>query len=117
MAPMGLFMAAKACYRPPPTQKRATSRRTAQSSPGELHPDSQPRYFPGHAELAMAVSSKDIAAEAYTFDDVLLKPGLSEILPSDVDIRSRITRTIPLNIPIVASAMDTVTQAPLAIGM
>src|SRR5262249_9789395 len=55
--------------------------------------------------------------EALTFDDVLLRPGLSELLPSDADIRSRITRDIPLNIPIVASAMDTVTEAKMAIAM
>ena len=55
--------------------------------------------------------------EAYTFDDVLLKPGPSEILPYEADIRSRITRTIPLNIPIIASAMDTVTEADMAIVM
>jgi IMP dehydrogenase len=55
--------------------------------------------------------------EALTFDDVLLKPGLSEVMPADVDIRSRITREIPLNIPIVASAMDTVTEAKMAIAM
>src|SRR5512132_3682299 len=55
--------------------------------------------------------------EAFTFDDVLLKPGLSDILPSEADIRSRITRTIPLNIPIIASAMDTVTEAKMAIAM
>src|SRR5690348_18109533 len=55
--------------------------------------------------------------EAFTFDDVLLKPGLSEVLPSQVDIRSRITRAIPLNIPIIASAMDTVTEARMAIAM
>src|SRR6201992_2753029 len=55
--------------------------------------------------------------EAYTFDDVLLKPGLSDILPSDADIRSRVTRAIPLNIPIIASAMDTVTEARMAIAM
>src|SRR5690348_17592392 len=55
--------------------------------------------------------------EALTFDDVLIKPGLSEILPSEADIRSRITRSIPLNIPIVASAMDTVTEAQMAIAM
>src|SRR5436309_9913294 len=54
---------------------------------------------------------------ALTFDDVLLKPGLSEVLPSEVDIRSRITRDIPLNVPIVASAMDTVTEATMAIAM
>jgi IMP dehydrogenase len=55
--------------------------------------------------------------EALTFDDVLLKPGLSELLPSDADIRTRITREISLNIPIIASAMDTVTEAKMAIAM
>jgi IMP dehydrogenase len=55
--------------------------------------------------------------EALTFDDVLLRPGLSDVLPSDVDVRSRITRAISLNIPIIASAMDTVTEAKMAIAM
>ena len=55
--------------------------------------------------------------EALTFDDVLLQPGLSDVLPSEADIRSRITRDIALNIPIVASAMDTVTEAGMAIAM
>src|SRR5262245_52587437 len=55
--------------------------------------------------------------EALTFDDVLLKPGLSDLLPSDADIRTRVTREIPLNIPIIASAMDTVTEAKMAIAM
>src|ERR1700682_1175002 len=55
--------------------------------------------------------------EAFTFDDVLLKPGLSDILPAEADIRSYVTRAIPLNIPIIASAMDTVTEARMAIAM
>jgi IMP dehydrogenase len=55
--------------------------------------------------------------EAFTFDDVLLRPGLSEVLPSEVDIRSRITRSITLNVPLVASAMDTVTETAMAIAM
>src|SRR6476620_3288594 len=55
--------------------------------------------------------------EAFTFDDVLLKPGLSDILPSDADVRSHLTRAIPLNVPIIASAMDTVTEARMAIAM
>lgn len=55
--------------------------------------------------------------EAFTFDDVLLKPGLSEVMPSEADIRTHITRAIPLNIPIIASAMDTVTEARMAIAM
>jgi IMP dehydrogenase len=65
----------------------------------------------------MAMISRDLPGEAYTFDDVLLKPGLSDVMPADVDIRSRITRSIVLNIPIVASAMDTVTEANMAIAM
>ena len=65
----------------------------------------------------MALTARDVPPEAYTFDDVLLKPGLSDVLPSDVDIRSRITRSVTLNIPIVASAMDTVTEAQMAIAM
>ena len=55
--------------------------------------------------------------EGLTFDDVLLRPGRSEVLPSDVDIATRLTRTISLNLPIVASAMDTVTEARMAIAM
>ncbi len=65
----------------------------------------------------MAVISRELPPESLTFDDVLLKPGLSDVLPSDVDIRSRITPTIALNIPILASAMDTVTEANMAIAM
>src|SRR5262249_20869191 len=49
--------------------------------------------------------------------DVLLTPGLSDVLPSEVDVKSRVTREIPLNIPIIASAMDTVTEAHMAIAM
>src|SRR5947199_2847262 len=69
-------------------------------------------------ELTMAtVQGFQDIREAYTFDDVLLKPGLSDVLPSEVDIRSHVTRAIPLNIPIIASAMDTVTEARMAIAM
>jgi IMP dehydrogenase len=65
----------------------------------------------------MDQKSNGTPREALTFDDVLLKPGLSELLPSDADIRTRITREISLNIPIIASAMDTVTEAKMAIAM
>jgi IMP dehydrogenase len=65
----------------------------------------------------MAAGPNGSPREALTFDDVLLEPGLSDVLPSEADIRSRITRAIPLNIPIVASAMDTVTEARMAIAM
>jgi IMP dehydrogenase len=58
-----------------------------------------------------------ILEEALTFDDVLLLPGQSNVLPRDVDLRTRITRDLPLNIPMVSSAMDTVTEARLAIAL
>ena len=65
----------------------------------------------------MARFSIDPPREAFTFDDVLLKPGLSDVMPSAVDIRSRITKSITVNMPILASAMDTVTEARMAIAM
>src|SRR6476659_3685638 len=65
----------------------------------------------------MAVNNNSNLVEAFTFDDVLLKPGLSDVLPSEVDVRTRITRSISLNLPVVASAMDTVTEAKMAIAM
>ena len=60
---------------------------------------------------------KRIAADAVTFDDVLLVPSFSEVLPSDVSLRSKLTRNIDLNIPMVAAAMDTVTESRLAIAL
>jgi IMP dehydrogenase len=65
----------------------------------------------------MAGKNNESPREGLTFDDVLIRPGLSEVLPSDVDIRSHITRSITLNIPIIASAMDTVTESQMAIAM
>src|SRR5690554_2213196 len=58
-----------------------------------------------------------IAQEALTFDDVLLVPGHSTVLPHTADLRTRLTRTIELNIPMVSAAMDTVTEAALAIAL
>ncbi|MBL8542753.1 MAG: IMP dehydrogenase [Hyphomonadaceae bacterium] len=55
--------------------------------------------------------------EALTFDDVLLEPGASEVLPADVVTKTRLTRGIELNIPLISAAMDTVTEARLAIAM
>ncbi|MCX8996264.1 IMP dehydrogenase [Rhizobiaceae bacterium BDR2-2] len=56
-------------------------------------------------------------AEALTFDDVLLQPGHSEVMPGQVNIATRIARDIDLNLPIISSAMDTVTESRLAIAM
>lgn len=58
-----------------------------------------------------------MAQEALTFDDVLLVPGYSEVLPKDVSLRTRLTRNLYLNIPLASAAMDTVTEARLAIAM
>ncbi|VAX14122.1 Inosine-5'-monophosphate dehydrogenase / CBS domain [hydrothermal vent metagenome] len=58
-----------------------------------------------------------IAEEALTFDDVLLLPAHSTILPKDVNLQSKLTREITLNIPLVSAAMDTVTEARLAIAL
>ncbi|MBW1989046.1 MAG: IMP dehydrogenase [Deltaproteobacteria bacterium] len=55
--------------------------------------------------------------EAYSFDDVLLLPAYSEVVPRDVDVSTRLTRNVSMNIPIVSAAMDTVTEAQAAISM
>ena len=55
--------------------------------------------------------------EGLTFDDVLLRPGRSEVMPGETDIHTRLTRSISLSMPIISSAMDTVTEAKMAIAM
>jgi IMP dehydrogenase len=58
-----------------------------------------------------------IAYQGITFDDVLLEPGYSEVVPREVDVRTQLTRSIRLNIPILSSPMDTVTESELAIAL
>ena len=58
-----------------------------------------------------------IAYQGITFDDVLLEPGYSELLPHQLDTKSQLTARIALNIPILSSPMDTVTEAELAIAL
>src|ERR1035438_627593 len=60
---------------------------------------------------------QDILPEGLTFDDVLLEPARSEVVPAEVDTRTCLTRKIALNIPVVSSAMDTVTESHLAIAL
>ena len=65
----------------------------------------------------MSFINERVQPEGLTFDDVLLVPAYSEVLPREVDIRTRFSRNIKLNIPVVSAAMDTVTEAPLAIAL
>ena len=58
-----------------------------------------------------------VLREALTFDDVLLEPSKSEVLPAEVDITTRLTKSIHLNIPLLSAAMDTVTDSRMAIAM
>ena len=65
----------------------------------------------------MSFISEKIQPEALTFDDVLLVPAYSEILPRDVDITTQLTKNIKINTPIISAAMDTITNATMAIAM
>ncbi|MBE6964862.1 MAG: IMP dehydrogenase [Oscillospiraceae bacterium] len=61
--------------------------------------------------------SKKVCGEGLTFDDVLLVPAKSEILPADIDVSTRLTKKIKLNIPVMSAAMDTVTESRMAIAV
>jgi len=63
------------------------------------------------------MSAQKILLEGLTYDDVLLVPGYSEVLPREVSIKSRFTKNIPINTPIISAAMDTVTESDMAIAM
>lgn len=65
----------------------------------------------------MSFINERVQPEGLTFDDVLLVPAYSEVLPREVSVQTRFSRNIQLNIPIVSAAMDTVTEAPLAIAL
>ena len=61
--------------------------------------------------------SEKIISQALTYDDVLLVPGYSNVLPREVNINSKFSKNISLNIPIVSAAMDTVTESRMAIAI
>ncbi|MCQ2140211.1 MAG: IMP dehydrogenase [Bacteroidales bacterium] len=65
----------------------------------------------------MSFIDQRVSQEGLTFDDVLLVPAYSEVLPREVSLKSKFSRNITLNIPIVSAAMDTVTEAPMAIAL
>src|SRR3954449_3623435 len=62
-------------------------------------------------------SNKRFFGEGLTFDDVLLMPAYSQVLPREVNIQSQLTKSLTLNVPILSAAMDTVTEASLAIAL
>ena len=84
-------------------------------------------YFPAHPIFAHGINhqcssgknpqSNKFFGEGLTFDDVLLVPAYSQVLPREVDIRIKLTKEISLNIPMLSAAMDTVTEANLAIAL
>ena len=65
----------------------------------------------------MAINTDKFIGEGLTYDDVLLVPAYSEILPREVNLTSKLTRNINLNVPIVSAAMDTITETIMAIAM
>jgi len=65
----------------------------------------------------MVKIEEKVGAQALTFSDVSLMPGKSEVLPRDTDVTTRLTRNIAMNIPILSAAMDTVTEAGLAVAL
>jgi IMP dehydrogenase len=68
-------------------------------------------------EKSMAIAKEKIIGEGLTYDDVLLVPAYSEVLPREVDVKTRFTRNIRLNIPVISAAMDTVTESKMAIAL
>ncbi|HET9278874.1 MAG TPA: IMP dehydrogenase, partial [Flavitalea sp.] len=70
-----------------------------------------------NAPQAKIPQSTKFFGEGLTFDDVLLVPAYSQVLPRDVDIKTRLTKEISLNVPMLSAAMDTVTEANLAIAL
>ncbi len=67
--------------------------------------------------IAMTAHDSKILGDGLTYDDVLLVPAYSDVLPREVSIQSKFTRNIPINVPIVSAAMDTVTESRMAIAM
>jgi len=73
--------------------------------------------FASHNRNTMSCIDEKIVMEGLTFDDVLLVPAFSDVLPREVNLHCRFSRNISLNIPIVSAAMDTITEAPMAIAI
>ena len=70
-----------------------------------------------HLNCTMTAHENKILGEGLTYDDVLLVPAFSEVLPREVNIKTKFTRNITINIPVISAAMDTVTESRMAIAM
>ena len=70
-----------------------------------------------HFNCNMTAHNNKILGEGLTYDDVLLVPAFSEVLPREVNIQTKLTRNITINVPIISAAMDTVTESAMAIAM
>jgi len=70
-----------------------------------------------NSSQSTSASSSRLFGEGLTIDDVLLMPAYSQVLPREVDIRANLTKSIILNVPMLSAAMDTVTEANLAIAL
>ena len=87
------------------------------SDPAQLLPKFSCAYNGPFTHIPDPRNTMRIAKEALTFDDVLLQPGYSDVLPQEVDLSTHLTQEIKLNIPILSAAMDTVTESRLAIAL
>jgi len=83
----------------------------------DIHPDAVSDADIGHGRMDAPPAVTSRVEEALAFDDVLLAPAYSQVVPSDTDTRTRLTRGISLNIPLISAAMDTVTESAMAIAM
>jgi len=82
-----------------------------------FHRNRLPLYRKYKPLFAMLDDTQKVAGEGLTYDDVLLIPAYSEVLPRDTDISTRLARDIRLHVPLVSAAMDTVTESALAIAI
>ncbi len=83
----------------------------------DIHPDAASDPVVGSGRSAASPPVQSRVQEALAFDDVLLVPAYSQVVPTETDTRTRLTRGIGLNIPLISAAMDTVTESPMAIAM
>jgi len=110
--PLNVLITGANLFRRDPTRPRQQSAEAAGSRFPELA-----MIDTGPTDPMRGLATHAFGSVALTFDDVLLRPGHSTVMPGEVDTSTRLTRSIRLNIPVLSAAMDTVTEARLAIAM